>query len=308
MQLTQLHISHIRAIDDLEIDLSINGIPRRRVILLGANGVGKTTVLDAIVHLVESHTSYGGRRLSSDDVPFPHKTGHIKATQWINGKSEIISHPVPENIPLKSIFPVDLGPYDFVHPSIAPKALPCVLLPSRRGVLDPVLNGNISELQGFSARKHALSKDSTRFSLLAARLALLFGSTSTRDPDRSVARMWKVLDAYFPDLPRPEYREGLEIFFRTRSGQLVPLPALSDGERAILLIFAELAMHPLKGGMVLIDEPEQHLHPRWQRALLDGLSALLPDTQFILTTQSPYFAACAPDDRLRLPGWEENVS
>ena len=79
---------------------------------------------------------------------------------------------------------------------------------------------------------------------------------------------------------------------------------LDEGERAVLLIFGELAIRsPKGGGLVLIDELEQHLHPRWQRAALGALVALLPSAQFIFTTQSPYLAACAPDDVVELGDW-----
>jgi predicted ATP-binding protein involved in virulence len=39
--------------------------------------------------------------------------------------------------------------------------------------------------------------------------------------------------------------------------------------------------------VVLIDEIDLHLHPKWQRDLLDWLSGLCPNTQFIVTTHSP---------------------
>lgn len=81
------------------------------------------------------------------------------------------------------------------------------------------------------------------------------------------------------------------------------LPRLSDGQRAVLLILGELALRNPAEGMVLIDEIEQHLHPRWQRAMLDALFSLLPDAQLIITTQAPYVAASAPDDVVTIGDW-----
>src|SRR4030095_14463119 len=40
-------------------------------------------------------------------------------------------------------------------------------------------------------------------------------------------------------------------------------------------------------GILLIDEIEQHLHPRWQRHVLQRLSAQLPNMQIIATTDTP---------------------
>ncbi len=46
--------------------------------------------------------------------------------------------------------------------------------------------------------------------------------------------------------------------------------------------------NPLHGnGVVLIDEVDLHLHPKWQRSLIQQLTATFPNCQFILTTHSP---------------------
>lgn len=45
--------------------------------------------------------------------------------------------------------------------------------------------------------------------------------------------------------------------------------------------------------VVLIDEIDLHLHPKWQRDLLDWLSDLCPNTQFIVTTHSPLIVQSA---------------
>jgi AAA15 family ATPase/GTPase len=45
---------------------------------------------------------------------------------------------------------------------------------------------------------------------------------------------------------------------------------------------------PLQGsGVVLIDEIELHLHPKWQREIIPALTRTFPNCQFIVTTHSP---------------------
>jgi len=41
-------------------------------------------------------------------------------------------------------------------------------------------------------------------------------------------------------------------------------------------------------GIVLIDEIDLHLHPRWQRRVVDNLRETFPNLQFIVTTHSPF--------------------
>lgn len=74
---------------------------------------------------------------------------------------------------------------------------------------------------------------------------------------------------------------------------------LSDGERGILALVFDLARRltqanprladPLKDGkaIVLIDELDLHLHPRWQRDIVQKLTNTFPNCQFIATTHSP---------------------
>jgi len=47
--------------------------------------------------------------------------------------------------------------------------------------------------------------------------------------------------------------------------------------------------NPLKEpAVLLIDEIDLHLHPQWQRGLIKSLSDIFPQTQFIVTTHSPF--------------------
>lgn len=83
----------------------------------------------------------------------------------------------------------------------------------------------------------------------------------------------------------------------TCNGQDLKISQLSDGRQRLLLMVADLAFrlavanlsgNPLNGeGIVLIDEIDLHLHPRWQREVLPSLRETFPNIQFIATTHSP---------------------
>lgn len=73
---------------------------------------------------------------------------------------------------------------------------------------------------------------------------------------------------------------------------------LSDGERGILSLVLDITTRlaqanpessdPLdEKAVVLIDELELHLHPGWQREIVDRLTRTFPNCQFICTTHSP---------------------
>ena len=90
-----------------------------------------------------------------------------------------------------------------------------------------------------------------------------------------------------------------------KAGQPLALDQLSDGERTLLLLVADIARRlalanpgrpdPLSGsGIVLIDEIELHLHPAWQRAVIRGLRRTFPGIQFIIATHSPQVLSQVP--------------
>ena len=81
----------------------------------------------------------------------------------------------------------------------------------------------------------------------------------------------------------------------------LPLSALSDGVRNTIALIADIArrcatLNPHMGdfaavqtpGVLLIDEVDMHLHPRWQQLVIGLLQAAFPALQMILSTHSPH--------------------
>ena len=82
---------------------------------------------------------------------------------------------------------------------------------------------------------------------------------------------------------------------------LTPFNSLSDGYRNMVAMVADIAhrasrLNPHHGaqaalkttGIVLIDEIDLHLHPKWQRRVVPDLQRAFPQLQFIATTHSPF--------------------
>ncbi len=59
----------------------------------------------------------------------------------------------------------------------------------------------------------------------------------------------------------------------------------------------------LKGrrpGILMLDEVDAHLHPRWQRSLLPALQKALPDVQIIVSSHSPFVISSCPGSKVHV--------
>lgn len=93
-----------------------------------------------------------------------------------------------------------------------------------------------------------------------------------------------------------------------KDGKRLNVKQLSDGEKRVLILLIDITRRLITVGktnnetdffngfgIVLIDEIEQHLHPKWQRMLLPTLHKLFPNLQFVVTTHSPQVLSYVPN-------------
>jgi len=83
-----------------------------------------------------------------------------------------------------------------------------------------------------------------------------------------------------------------------KHGQEFDIGQLSDGEKNLIALIGDIARrltignpnsnYPLEGsGIVLIDEIDLHLHPKWQRIVAENITKVFPNCQFIISSHSP---------------------
>jgi predicted ATP-binding protein involved in virulence len=135
-------------------------------------------------------------------------------------------------------------------------------------------------------------------------------------PDLKAARqalvrtLENVKRVFFDDNP-----PSLKVEFNDECGvkKLMALEQLSDGYRNLMSIVLDFSRrlalahpnweNPLDGpGILLIDEVELHLHPRWQQTVIPSLRAAFPNTQIIVSTHSPAVLTTVRREHVHLLG------
>jgi len=112
-------------------------------------------------------------------------------------------------------------------------------------------------------------------------------------------------DERYKDLVVKIKEYGLQLFQNLSDGQRIVLTLVGDLVRRATTLNPNLADHVLDKtpGVVLIDELDLHLHPKWQRHVIHDLRTTFPSIQFIATTHSPQLIGEArPEEVIILEG------
>ncbi|MCY7275245.1 MAG: AAA family ATPase [Phormidesmis sp. CAN_BIN44] len=320
MKVKSLTLRSFRGIDDLTLDFDPNV-----TVLIGNNGAGKSSILDALAisftQFVEKVSEVGmeiSQKFQYSDIINSFTQSTLQMSVDCLGEQTWIA--TRDRFTDESTFSAAEGsiPPEEVASSFVRNLLNnhranlplIVYYPVSRGVTSISLESSLNFLEEQARSAQTLAYD---HSLPAGRSSFsdFFQWFKIREDLENEVRLEKdssyrdhqlkaVRDAIYSFLPgfsnlrvrRSPLRMIVEKF-----GELV-VNQLSDGEKGLLAMVGDLARRlaianpgladPLQGeGIVLIDEIELHLHPEWQRRIIPSLTQTFPNCQFIITTHSP---------------------
>lgn len=125
--------------------------------------------------------------------------------------------------------------------------------------------------------------------------------------DRQLTAVRSAIAAFMPGFSNLRVKRKPRLHMAIdKNGTTLNVSQLSQGEKSMMALVGDIARrlammnqsldNPLEGdGIVLIDEVDLHLHPKWQRSLIRQLSETFPNCQFVLTTHSPLVISDAKD-------------
>ncbi len=303
MRIKQLRLKNFRGIKNLELNFDTT---QPVAVLVGANGVGKSSILDCINDLVRS-----GELIATNkplESIFPDRDIHIGENSTCNSILAVIDdaeinweiekvrkEAVSFNKPINHMQLINnspnqyqLGSFVSVYYTADRRA---IQMQSESNVLPVVMYSNtvMINFQDFSGWFHSLENLENETRLLS--------NIDYRDIRLESARqaVYSMLGEGFSRLLMRRENNRMTI---QKNSQEIELSWLSDGEKSLLALASDLSrrlamaypdsVNPLhEAGLVLIDEIELHLYPAWQQMIIQRLTQTFPGCQFIVTTHSP---------------------
>ena len=274
---------------DMDFRSPEGGEPAPFVALVGANGAGKTTVLESIALPIFLVLAGGGA------FPYFRRPGERISLRFEVGAliteapaSVGISNSYAANLVGRSELRSDLGPTLYIRSGYLPT------MPQSKPL-------NTGPARGLPPQL-ALSSEGNENQRIAAVHQWWLHQHWEFPRTTNLDRLWEALAPFLGDLVYAGVNPADHLPRFDARGTEVSFNELSSGERRLILLFMEIAMQCGEDGLVLFDEPEAHFHPRWQQMLPEALTRLVPRGQVIVATHSPHMVEDLPAHQLFVLG------
>ena len=332
MRATSLKLANLRAIETAEFRFQ----PGFNLIV-GVNGVGKTSMLDALRVCLSAFVKEANRlrapveafalediRVGADalTVECSAQIGEAEHRYLIHKPREVSSpqekksgmpreqvHDTPEKATFLGAAPVPVTGRELGGRPLAVLFSTNRAVPSERAPRKGVAAGGTA-----AAFAEAFANRELRLGEFAAWMRVQEALKGERPPaGRALAAFQDAVSRFLPGYAhlRVDGDERPKLLIDHGSSTLY-VRQLSDGERGTLALVLDLTRRLAQANpemsdpaaeaeaIVLIDEIDLHLHPKWQRQTVQNLTTAFPRCQFIATTHSPQVIGEVEHDRIQI--------
>jgi predicted ATP-binding protein involved in virulence len=302
MKITKVTLQNFRGIGSLELEFPID---QSVITLVGVNGVGKSSILDAITMLLSTAwlLSYRNKHSqSSDQMRYPNaaKPSDIKINQELTFCKMVLSDSSDEgNVSIRKAYD-SCKVSDYV--AILSKMTEVLLIryssDRRVGLISSRsyrMNSNVSEMEKSAGFDVFFKWFKELEDIEHEEIIERDGKHRNKSLEAVRNAVYYTLGEGFSKL---RVRRATNDLILNKEGTDISVGLLSDGEKSLIALVSDIAKNlvttypnmenSLEGeGIILIDEIELHMHPKWQRMIIPRLTNTFPNCQFIVTTHSP---------------------
>ena len=297
MKIKNLHIKEFKGLRDISINFEKNDEPLDLVVLAGSNGSGKTRILESILRYFQDHINYKRNNIEAGIFYEEKEKNCISNVQdFFYGLEYFSYHEV--NNPLYEKHIEIKNKLD-----ILPKIIyvPTEINFQKMDVASTTL---VQEYKFINIVNTNLIKD------IPSYIATKMISAMLKNKNEKVGdvqkKVFNEINEIFENLSidvkvEDISQDGRNITLFTNSlGDEFDINELSSGEKQLFLRTLAIKMLNPENSIILIDEPELSLHPKWQQRIVDVYRKIGKNNQIIIATHSPHILGSVRKENIML--------
>lgn len=294
--LNSIHIEGLYGLYNYTLDLT-QGEDKRLKIITGPNGYGKTTILQFIYALLCKDTDLF-YQIPFTEVVFSIDNYTIRVGQTRTAVQPDEESDLPGEEEISICFEMEgkkganiEGPLELLLNSMN-----CFYLTDKRVLL--------------RNREQRMRMENADTDVSMQRVAEKIAAIKKQGSNERAIEFFKELVSFFKFADKEmmvDERFGIRFKMNNASKTIIPVTALSSGEKHVLLQLFELVFEGKAGDLVMIDEPELSFHPAWLNVYVSVLERIQEfkmeegrEMQIILATHSNLLVGGRWDETLDL--------
>ena len=318
MKIEKVHIKNIKGIKDLELSFKKDNEILDVIVLAGVNGSGKTTILEAIKDFFDNkNINFGDIEKSNVNLKIFFEDFEKKQIEEAEKSSiDNYEHKLQDFFSaLKSYEYNRKNKGEYYDYLIAKK------FDTPPKIIYVPAENKFEEIQTYST---TLSKEyefiniinsnvirdipsyiATRRNYLATIEEDLTMKEITNKVVKEINRIFSVLklDVKLKGFSKDEKTMPI---FENSAGEEFDINDLSSGEKQLFLRTLSIKMLEPKNSIILIDEPELSLHPKWQQRIIEVYKKIGENNQIIIATHSPHILGSVSSENIFILYRDEN--
>ena len=325
MKIKNLHIEEYNGLENLDINFESEGKVLNLIVLAGVNGSGKTRVLESIRYWFEMFRS---KAVNVELFYEENEREVLKSLMNSEGLTEIEKEMQKEIEYTDCLRNIKFYNYDYRHnktenrnynSKIISKSFEKLkIFPKLIYVPTEINFEEIKKAQTNLKKEYRFINivDSYEIKDIPSYIATRISKVANEEENLTMGQVRKKvfaeingifeileLDVKLSEISKDENSMPI---FTDSSGKKFGINELSSGEKQLFLRTLAIKMLEPENSIIMIDEPELSLHPKWQQKIVDVYRKIGRNNQIILATHSPHILGSVEKENIILLEKNEN--
>ena len=317
MKIEKVHIKNIKGIKDLELSFKKNNKILDVIVLAGVNGSGKTTILESIKDFFNNkNVNYDEPEKSNVNLDIFFEDFEKNKIEEAEKYSDNFKNALWEFFyTLRSYDYYRKDSNDYYQNQIAKRfdIPPKIIYVPAENKFEEIKTYSTTlsrEYEFINIINSNVIKDipsyiATRRNYLATIEEDLTMKEITNKVINEINGIFDILEL---DVRLKGFSKDEKIMpiFENSAGEEFDINDLSSGEKQLFLRTLSIKMLEPKNSIILIDEPELSLHPKWQQRIVEVYKKIGENNQIIIATHSPHILGSVSSENIFILYRDEN--